>query len=92
MSDPVNKGGAVRAQGNWDKPFLRGIFCEEDGSPSFSRLATGFMLAFELGWVTDIVIRTHALPDFAGLALFIGTLYGTNRLAGMFSKPAAPAA
>lgn len=60
--------------------FLRGAFSEGDGSPSFSRVATGVLVAFSLGWVTHLVIHHHALPDFGGLVLYVGTLYGLNRL------------
>jgi hypothetical protein len=57
--------------------FWRGVF-SDDGNPSFSRVASGAVVFFSLGWVTHIVWRNHALPDFAGLSLFVGTLYGLN--------------
>ena len=69
--------------------FWRGVF-SDGGQPSFSRLASGFVVAFSLGWVTHLVWHNHALPDFAGLALFIGTLYGLNRVTTAFGKPGAP--
>jgi hypothetical protein len=65
--------------------FWRGVFSDGD-TPSFSRVATGFVVAFSLGWVSHIVWRTHALPDFTGLALFVGTLYGLNRVTAAFGK------
>ena len=65
--------------------FWKGVFSDGD-QPSFSRVATGFVVAFSLGWVSNIVWKTHALPDFAGLALFVGTLYGLNRVTTAFGK------
>ena len=72
------------------KGFWRGVFSEPDGTPSFSRMASGLIVAFACGWVSHLVWHNHALPDFAGLALFIGTLYGTNKLAGALKKPDPP--
>lgn len=63
-----------------DKPFWRRVFSEPDGTPSFSRVATGLIVAFSLGWVTSLVRMNHALPDFGGLVLFIGALYGVNKI------------
>jgi hypothetical protein len=63
------------------KPFWAWVFSESDGTPSLSRVATAILVAFAMGWVTNIVWKTHALPDFAGLALFVGTLYGLNKSA-----------
>lgn len=57
--------------------FWKGVF-SDNGSPSFSRVATGFALCFACGWVTAIVMKNHALPDFMGLVAFIGVLYGLN--------------
>lgn len=59
------------------KQFFIGVF-SDNGSPSFSRIATAVIVAFALGWVTHLVMHNNSLPDFAGLALFIGTLYGAN--------------
>ena len=70
------------------------------GTPSFSRLAAGVSVAFVLGWVTCAVVVAvihnfknpaappwQILPDagtFAGLASFVGTLYGINRVTAFF--------
>lgn len=64
---------------NWDGKFWRGVFSEADGTPSFSRVATGLLLAFALGWVTALVAKHWALPDFGGLIAFVGVLYGINK-------------
>lgn len=63
----------------WREFFMK-VFCEGD-QPSFSRVFSGFIICFSLGWVTAIVRHGHALPDFAGLSLFIGTVYGIKQLA-----------
>ena len=61
------------------KPFWRGVFSEEDGTPSLSRVATMILVFFACGWVTYIVRKTTILPDFTGLIMFISTIYGINR-------------
>jgi hypothetical protein len=66
--------------------FLAGVF-SDNGSPSFSRIGTGMALAFGCGWVTAIVRTTHALPDFTGLTMFIGMLYGLNVAGNTLRKP-----
>ncbi|SRR5258708_3637192 len=71
-------------------PFWRGVFSEPDGTPSFSRVATGLLVSFACGWVTAIVWKNHVLLDFAGLALFIGTLYGSNKVATAWSNRGGP--
>jgi len=62
--------------------FWRGVFSESDGTPSFSRVSTAVIVAFAMGWVTALVRINHQLPDFGGLVLLIGTLYGVNKAAG----------
>jgi hypothetical protein len=49
-------------------------------------VATGLIVAFALGWVTHLVCHNHALPDFGGLVLFIGALYGVNKISTAMSK------
>lgn len=63
--------------------FMAGVF-SDDGQPSFSRVGAGIALAFACGWITSVVLHNHALPDFGGVALFIGTLYGVNQAGGIF--------
>jgi hypothetical protein len=38
------------------KKFFKGIFCEADGSPSFSRVSAGIIVAFALGWGTAVLV------------------------------------
>jgi len=66
--------------------FWKKVFSESDGTPSFSRVASGFLVCFAAGWVTHLVWHNHVLPEFAGLSLFIGTLYGANKIGNAISK------
>lgn len=79
----LEKCGEKSASG---RRFWRGVFSESDGTPSFSRLATAVVVAFAVGWTTALVKQNHALPDFAGLSCFIGTLYGVNKISGAFGR------
>jgi hypothetical protein len=72
------------------KPFWRGVFSEPDGTPSFSRVATSVIVAFAVGWVTALVRMNHQLPDFGGLVLLIGALYGVNKVAGAVASKSSP--
>ena len=62
--------------------FWRSVFSESDGTPSFSRVATAVIVGFSMGWVTALVRTNHQLPDFGGLVLLIGALYGVNKFSG----------
>lgn len=80
MSDTPPEGPKVK------RPFWLWCFSEQDGTPSFSRVATAFLLFFAVGWVTALVCKHWALPDFAGLIGFVGVLYGLNRASAAFGK------
>ena len=72
---------------NWAATnFLRGIFLDDDGAPSFSRVFTAIMIAFTLGWVTRIVWTTNALPDLLGAAAFCTAVYGAGKLANAMDR------
>jgi len=79
--------------------FLKLLFAAEPGA-SFSRVATFIALLFSCSWVTHLVWYNHQLPDFSGLTLFVGSLYGMGKAADVFSRakngngtpPAPPAA
>lgn len=70
--------------------FIKAALSEEptvagqEGTPSFSRIAASFIIAFVLTWVTYLVFKTHAMPDLAGPTLFMtggaGATYGANRV------------
>jgi hypothetical protein len=78
--------------------FLRSVFSESDGTGSWSRLGSLFLTVAIIGWVTHVVLKTHAIPDLGGPAGFLaagnGSLYGTNQLKSIVSAitgKAAPA-
>lgn len=58
--------------------FWRQVF-SESGEGSSSRVFTGFLIMAAVAWVTMLVYWNHALPDLAGLTLFIGSIYGINK-------------
>ncbi len=84
MEEAKTETGASSVSKNAGGPFRfwRGVFSESDGSPSFSRIASGLSVMFSLGWVTHLVVTNHALPDLGGVALLSGTLYGVNKFSG----------
>lgn len=58
--------------------FLKEVL-SEDGQGSFSRVSSFLIVLGALYWITHLVRYNHAFPDFGGLALLIGTLYGINK-------------
>jgi hypothetical protein len=82
----LSNGSATQPPSAARGGFWRGVFCEADGVPSFSRVATAVVVAFAVGWTTALVRLNHALPDFAGLSCFIGTLYGVNKISNAFGR------
>ena len=72
--------------------FLKGVFSESDGTPSYGRLSSGAITLFTCAWVTHVVLKTHAIPDLGGPAMFVGVgsgaQYGVNKVVTAFSgKP-----
>jgi hypothetical protein len=70
------------------RKFLRELFSEPDGKGSLSRVLTVVAVSFAMGWVSAIVLRTYKLPEFGGLSLFVGTLYGINQIGGVIGRRA----
>jgi hypothetical protein len=68
------------------KKFLEGVF-SDNGSPSFSRVATAVLLTACIWWDTYFLYKLKVLPDFGGQIAFIGLLYGLN-VASKFSPAA----
>jgi hypothetical protein len=68
------------------RPFWAWVFCENDGTPSFSRVGTAVILAFACGWISAVVRWTHSLPEFAGVSLFVTILYGANKLSSVLKR------
>jgi len=67
------------------KAFWLGVF-SDGSSPSFSRVATGFLLLISGYWITHLVIKNSTIPDVAGVVLLISTLYGINTLPKVVEK------
>jgi uncharacterized membrane protein YeiH len=61
--------------------FLMDIFKEDDGKASLSRVMTALFAVFACYWVTYLVRKNGAMPDFTGLILFISMAYGLNQAA-----------
>lgn len=63
---------------------LRGIFTEQDGKPSFSRIFLGLFILCAIAWVWYLIIKNNAMPDLGGLAgllTAVGTVtYGYNQV------------
>lgn len=70
------------------KQFIREALSESDGKGSITRILTLVAVLFAMLWVTIIVNHNHALPDFSGLALFVGTLYGINQVSTVMGRRA----
>lgn len=46
---------------------LWSVFCEDDGNGSYSRVVGFLSFLVAGGWVTHVVLHTHALPDNMGV-------------------------
>jgi hypothetical protein len=69
--------------------FLSSTFSEADGSASASRVLAGSTVLATLGWITYLVIKTHALPDLGGASMFVASGfsgYGVNKLSSAIKK------
>jgi hypothetical protein len=62
------------------RKFIRGVFSEPDGTPSFSRIASGFLVLCAIGWISYIVLTKFVVPEIGGLAALICGLYGANKI------------
>jgi hypothetical protein len=74
------------------KAFWLGVF-SDNGSPSFSRVASGVILVACLVWDTLLILHNlrstptvYALPDFTGQVLLISTPYGLNVTGKAFER------
>jgi len=70
--------------------FWQGVFSEPEDGPSFSRIATGILVLASIFWITYVVVKTRAIPDLSGVALFIMALYGANKFTTAITKFAGP--
>ncbi len=77
------------------QPFLRGVFSEGDGSPSFARVACLFTILTACTSILFLTFKNHAAPDALALgahAVFAVSPYGMNKVASALgaTKTAAP--
>lgn len=63
--------------------WIKGVFEESDGSPSFSRCASGILLVCVICWITYHIVITKLWPDMTGPAVLITAPYGMNKLGGI---------
>jgi hypothetical protein len=71
--------------------FIKKAFTEgaPDYEPSSSRILSGLCTLGAIGWISHIVIHTHAMPDVAtlgGATAFSVAHYSANKLTGMAGK------
>ena len=59
--------------------WLREVFSNSDKG-STSRLISFLLALAAVGWVTHIVLKTHALPDFSGLTLLVTSPYAAGKI------------
>ncbi len=68
---------------NWNRPFLRSMLSEPDGTASSARFCIVLVVLVSLGWVTWLVMHDRKLPDLGVVAtyttLVCGSLYAINR-------------
>ena len=65
--------------------FFQGIFQEDNGKWSFSRVSCAYTLFASTAWVTYALFIGGKIPDLGGLtgyvAATLGVLYGSNKIA-----------
>jgi len=63
--------------------FLKGLFKDDNGKWSFSRVSTAVILLFYLAISGYIAVTEKTIPDIPdNLYLLLLSLYGVNKLAG----------
>jgi len=65
------------------KAVIREVYSEPNGGGlSWGRVAASFTVIAAIGWITRILLLTHALPaDMTGIAAFAVSPYGANKIA-----------
>jgi hypothetical protein len=61
--------------------FLKSVFSEADGTGSCSRILSAVFSLAVIGWVTHIVLKTHAIPPLGDATTLIAAPYGINKVA-----------
>ncbi len=73
--------------------FLRGVFSEGDGTPSFARVACIPTILTACCSILFLVFKNHAAPDaliLGAYAVFAVAPYGTNKVVAAFGVVKAP--
>ena len=71
------------------KNWIKSLFSASNDS-SYSRVASAVCVVGSIAWVTHIVFKTHSLPDFSGLSLFNGSIYGMGKINETIQKMTGP--
>ena len=85
---------------NWQRPFVRSMLSERDGTASNTRFCLVIVVIFVLGFATALLWKIHApvtVAEFCQamgalgtfVTVFGGVLYGINRVAQSFDNRAA---
>lgn len=74
------------------KAFWKSVFCETDGTGSYSRVSGALMVLAVIGWGTYIVVHSGTMPSLGEATGLTSAGYVANKLAGLFKKdtPAPP--
>ncbi len=77
---------------NWNRPFLRSMVSEADGTVSSARVCIVLVVLASVGWVTCLVLHDKKLPDLGLVATYTtmvcGSLYAINRGASLMERKA----
>lgn len=71
------------------KDFIRGVFSEESGMPSFGRLCTGFTVVCTMSFMGAYLFFTKNFPSYdviLALAVLMTAPYGTNKVSEVITN------
>ena len=75
---------------NWNRPFLRSMLSEQDGTVSSARFCIVLVILVSLSWVSWLVVHDKKMPDLSVVAtyttLVCGSLYAINRSAAVIDR------
>lgn len=70
--------------------FWKSVFSESDGTGSFSRVASGFVVLCSMSWASYRVMRFGDVSDLTQIGLFtaslVTVLYGLNKAVTKIGK------
>ena len=83
MSEQDNQSAITQPITPAKQSLLKSIISGANGNASTARVATLIVISSATYWVTYCVLKTHAIPDLSGLALYVtsvvGVLYGSKK-------------